>query len=155
MEHDHECGCGCEHHDHEHIVSKVEKAEFIEYQIRKYMKFRLADLTHEQVQEMQQQVNRIARTHALDKEPTAPKDKTTEFKHGKRGDHDSLPPEIQALYVENASIMQKMRELHLRLRTLSTAISRFSFLPVETFMLAYSGMSVSSVLVTIPTSFRT
>ncbi len=103
------------------IRNPAAKAEFIEYQIRKYMKFRLADLTHEQVQEMQQQVNRIARTHALDKEPTAPKDKATEFRHGKRGDHDSLPPEIQALYVENASIMQKMRELHLRLRTLSTA----------------------------------
>ena len=101
------------------IRTPAAKAEFIEYQIRKYMKFRLADLTHEQVQKMQQQVNRIARTHALDKEPTEQKGST--FKHGIRGDHDSLPPEIQALYVENASIMQKMRELHLRLRTLSTA----------------------------------
>ncbi len=105
------------------IRNPAAKAEFIEYQIRKYMKFRLADLTHAQVQEMQQQVNRIARTHALDKEPTEQKKSgsASEFKHGKRGDHDSLPPEIQALYVENASIMQKMRELHLRLRTLSTA----------------------------------
>lgn len=101
------------------VRNPAAKAEFIEYQIRKYMKFRLADLTHAQVQEMQQQVNRIARTHALDKEPT--EQKGSAFKHGIRGDHDSLPPEIQALYVENASIMQKMRELHLRLRTLSTA----------------------------------
>lgn len=101
------------------VRNPAAKAEFIEYQIRKYMKFRLADLTHAQVQEMQQQVNRIARTHALDKEPTEQKGST--FKHGMRGDHDSLPPEIQVLYVENASIMQKMRELHLRLRTLSTA----------------------------------
>ena len=41
------------------------------------------------------------------------------FKAGKRDDHDSLPDEIQALYVENLSIVQKMRELHLKLRTLS------------------------------------
>ena len=101
------------------IRNPASKAEFIEYQIRKYMKFRLADLTHEQVQEMQQKVNRIARVHALDKPST--EQKGSDFKNGKRGDHDSLPPEIQSLYVENASIMQKMRELHLRLRTLSTA----------------------------------
>ena len=31
------------------------------------------------------------------------------------------PDEIQALYVENLSIVQKMRELHLKLRTLSLA----------------------------------
>ena len=41
------------------------------------------------------------------------------FKAGIRADHDLLPAEIQALYVENASILQKMRELHLTLRNLS------------------------------------
>lgn len=98
------------------------KAEFIEYQIRKYMKFRLAEITHAQVQEMEQKVNRIAKVHALDKPVTEQKSFcSANFKHGMRGDHDSLPPEIQALYVENAGIMQKMRELHLRLRMLSTA----------------------------------
>ena len=42
-----------------------------------------------------------------------------QFRAGKRADHESLPAEIQALYVENASLMQKMRELHLQLRLLS------------------------------------
>ena len=41
------------------------------------------------------------------------------FKQGKRDDHDQLPDEIQALYVENLGIVQKMRELHLKLRSLS------------------------------------
>ena len=44
---------------------------------------------------------------------------SSEFKAGKRADHDSLPIEIQALYVENGNIIHKMRELHMRLRSLS------------------------------------
>lgn len=97
--------------------------EFIERQIRKYMQFRLAQLTHEQVSEMQLQVDKIAVVRRLDKPAPTTKEKkpaNAEWKEGKRQDHDSLPAEIQALYVENASIMQKMRELHLRLRLLTT-----------------------------------
>jgi beta-phosphoglucomutase-like phosphatase (HAD superfamily) len=41
------------------------------------------------------------------------------FKKGKREDHDQLPEDIQALYVENLSLLQQMRELHLQLRNLS------------------------------------
>ena len=87
--------------------------EFIEYQLKRRLKFRLAQVTHEQVQQMQRQVDGIVAQRHLE---TPPK---TEFKAGKRPDHDSLPDEIQALYVENLSIVQKMRELHLKLRTLS------------------------------------
>ena len=42
-----------------------------------------------------------------------------EHKTGKRIDQDSLPDEIKAKYVENLSILQRMRELHLKLRSLS------------------------------------
>ena len=42
-----------------------------------------------------------------------------DFKAGKRADHDDFPAEIQALYVENLDIVHRMRELHLKLRTLS------------------------------------
>ena len=107
------------------------KADFIEYQIRKYQKFRLSNLTHEEVSQMQVQVAHIAKSHNIEcecpelekvaaQQPAQPPH-DTEFKAGKREDHDSLPAEIQALYVENASIMQRMRELHLKLRTLSGA----------------------------------
>ena len=117
-------------------------AQFIEYQIRKYMKFRLADLTHAQVTEMQKTVDKIVALRHLDHEETpvnvddgtdvtgqysgtvdAPESTnvnvSSEFKAGKRADHDSLPLEIQALYVENGNIIHKMRELHMRLRSLS------------------------------------
>lgn len=117
-------------------------AQFIEYQIRKYMKFRLADLTHAQVTEMQKAVDKIVALRYLDREeaPVNVADDTdvtgedtgtvdapestnvnvsSEFKAGKRADHDSLPIEIQALYVENGNIIHKMRELHMRLRSLS------------------------------------
>lgn len=117
-------------------------AQFIEYQIRKYMKFRLADLTHAQVVEMQKTVDKIVALRHLDREETpvnvadytevtgedtgtvdAPESTnvnvSSEFKAGKRADHDSLPLEIQALYVENGNIIHKMRELHMRLRSLS------------------------------------
>ena len=81
---------------------------------------------------MQKKVEKIAQIRNLDavvsndnNEVSAAKEtasikETDSFKAGKRADHDNLPPEIQALYVENASILQKMRELHLRLRLLNT-----------------------------------
>ena len=92
------------------------KAEFIEYQIRKYYNFRVQDLTHAQVEEMQKQVDVIAQEHFSLEENNPAKD----FKKGKRDDHDDLPDDIQALYVENLSIVQRMREVHLKLRSLST-----------------------------------
>ena len=87
-------------------------AEFIERQLQKRLSFRLQRLTHAQVEEMQQQVDTIARQLMPNTGDS--------FKQGKRDDHDQLPDEIQALYVENLGIVQRMRELHLRLRSLST-----------------------------------
>lgn len=90
--------------------------EFIVYQLKRRLKFRLAQLTHEQVEQMQRQVDGIVQKRHLEKKESTP---SSEFKAGKRADHDELPDEIQALYVENLSIVQKMRELHLKLRSLS------------------------------------
>ena len=93
------------------------KAEFIEYHLRKHYGFRVKELTHAQVTQMQKQVEQIEKKHYSFAEDNPAK----EFKQGKRADHDTLPDEIQALYVENLSLLQRMREVHLRLRTLSTA----------------------------------
>ena len=98
------------------MANPTSKAEFIEYNIRKYYNFRVQALTHYQVEEMQKQVDVIAKEHFSLEEESPAKD----FKKGKREDHDSLPDEIQALYVENLSIVQRMREVHLKLRSLST-----------------------------------
>lgn len=115
-------------------------SDIIVYQLQKYLNFRVRELTHEQVEDMQKQVDQIVVKHfshenAMSEDSikkgenssTTSTNSTTqgnkEFKKGKRDDHDSLPLEIQACYVENLSIMQKMRELHLNLRKLSTADS--------------------------------
>ncbi len=99
------------------IANPRGKAEFIEYHLRKHYNFRVKDLTHAQVVAMDKQVEEIVKKHNTFTEDNPAK----EFKQGKRGDHDTLPEEIQALYVENLSLLQRMREVHLRLRTLSTA----------------------------------
>ena len=104
-------------------------ADFIEFKLKRYLQYRLQDLTHEEVEAMKKQVDGIVSKFALDKAKApskkgkASKSEAQEWKGGKRADHDTLPAEIQALYVENASIMQKMRELHLQLRNLSTQAS--------------------------------
>ena len=90
------------------------KHQFVEYQLQKYYNFRVQALTHAQVEEMSAKVETIIAEHIplaseADKQP----------QKGKRTDHDSLPDEIKAKYVENLSLLQRMRELHLRLRSLS------------------------------------
>lgn len=92
-------------------------ADTIEYHLNKIYKARLADITRAEVRSMMVKVDAIAQTRGL----AAPEgsSKKTDLQRGKRADHDSLPPEIQQLYVDNADIMRKMRECHLRLRMIS------------------------------------
>lgn len=94
------------------------KRQFVEYQLQKYYNFRVQALTHAQVQEMEQQVDAIVAQHI----PLAAKADEAPQK-GKRPDHDSLPDDIKAKFVENLSLLQRMRELHLKLRSLSTVES--------------------------------
>lgn len=96
----------------------AKKAEFIEYQLNKYFKFRLAKLTHQEVEEMAQQVERIVEEH-IPLAATSDSEAAEGKGRGKRADHDTLPDSIKALYVENLSLLQRMRELHLKLRSLS------------------------------------
>lgn len=101
-------------------VNPEGKANFIEGKLQQYLEFRLAELTHEQVKEMQHAVEEIVREHT---EFKSDDNEAKNFKAGKRADHDTLPEEIQALYVENLDIVHRMRELHLKLRTMSTTDS--------------------------------
>ena len=96
------------------IVAQLDRRhDFVDYQIQKYYNFRVQALTHAQVEEMQQKVDVIVAEHI------SLAANADEHKTGKRDDHDSLPDEIKAKYVENLSILQRMRELHLKLRSLS------------------------------------
>ncbi len=129
---------------HNLSINPKGKAEFIKGQLQKYLNFRLQQLTHDEVEEMQQKVDKIVKnvikpdavvvnlapvdagstavTPSIANSEASAKGKSeefAEFKAGKRADHDLLPVEIQALYVENLDIINRMRELHLKLRTLS------------------------------------
>ena len=133
---------------HNLSINPKGKAEFIKGQLQKYLNFRLQQLTHDEVEEMQQKVDEIVKNvikpdavvvnlAPVDAGSTAvapavapsianseasakgKSEEFAEFKAGKRADHDLLPVEIQALYVENLDIINRMRELHLKLRTLS------------------------------------
>ena len=101
-------------------VNPEGKANFIEGKLQQYLEFRLAELTHEQVKEMQHAVEEIVKEHT---EFKSDDNEAKNFKAGKRADHDTLPEEIQALYVENLDIVHRMHELHLKLRTMSTTDS--------------------------------
>lgn len=91
------------------------KAEFIEGKLRAFLKSRREVEAHDEVIILQEQVNAIIENRTEFKEDNEAK----EFKAGKRADHDRLPEDIQALYVENLDLVHRMRELHLRLRLLS------------------------------------
>lgn len=101
-------------------VNPEGKANFIEGKLQQYLEFRLAELTHEQVKEMQHAVEEIVKEHT---EFKSDDNEAKNFKVGKRADHDTLPEKIQALYVENLDLVHRMRELHLKLRTMSTTDS--------------------------------
>lgn len=92
-------------------------ASTIEYHLQKIYNQRVAGITHRQVQDMMQKVDAIAgaRGLALPEGSSA----KTDFQRGRRADHDELPPEIQQLYVDNADIMRRMRECHVRLRMIT------------------------------------
>ena len=99
---------------YKNIITQIDRRhEFIDYQLQKYYNFRVQALTHAQVEEMQEQVDVIVAEHI------SLAANADEHRTGKRDDHDSLPDEIKAKYVENLSILQRMRELHLKLRSLS------------------------------------
>ena len=99
---------------YKNIISQIDRRhDVVDYQLQKYYNFRVQALTHPQVEEMQQRVDVIVAEHI------SLAANADEHKTGKRIDHDSLPDEIKAKYVENLSILQRMRELHLKLRSLS------------------------------------
>ena len=103
------------------MANPEKKAEFIEYQIQKYYNFRVQALTHSQVEEMSAQVEEIVKNNLslaieVDEKAIARGEPNAK---GKRPDHDSLPDEIKAKFIENLDLLRRMREVHLRLRTMS------------------------------------
>lgn len=94
------------------IANLESKKSHILARLRSYLDFRLAALTKEQVSEMS------VKAAAIVKEIP---EQEQRFKAGKRADHDSLPDEIVAAYKEVNIILQKQKQLHLKIRTLALA----------------------------------
>lgn len=94
------------------MIGSKKVRDMIEYQLQKFYNFRVAELTHSQVEDMAKQVSVITKDNKINEVPPSPV-------RGKREDHDSLPPEIQALYVVNLDILHRMRRLHMKLSDLS------------------------------------
>lgn len=95
------------------------KADAIVYHLRKIYDTRMKSTTHEQVQAMMVECKRIGNAYGLRFQES----KKSELQRGRRADHDSLPPEIQALYVENTDIRRRMRECHTHLRLINSSNS--------------------------------
>lgn len=96
------------------VAALDRRRDVIDYQLQKYYNFRVQALTHHQVEQMAEQVEAIVAEHI----PMAAQADAQPQK-GRRADHDSLPDDIRARYVENLSLLQRMRELHLKLRSLT------------------------------------
>lgn len=88
--------------------------EKILYEMEKIHKLVLADMTVEKVHALEQQVAPVVDTYVRTAEPN----KATELAKGKRADHDTLPENIQKLYVDNGEIIKKIRACHAELQSM-------------------------------------
>lgn len=83
--------------------------------IKDNYEFRLRKITHAQVVEMKEKSEAIV---------SGIPQRNEEIKTGKRPDHDSLPDNVKAAYIETLDCLRKQRELHLQIRSLALHTSR-------------------------------
>lgn len=85
-------------------------AAFINKKLGEILEFRLAKLTHAQVSVMKAKADKIVEKSSGNEE---------QIRSGKREDHDKLPEEIKAAYIEALDCLRKERELHTQIRMLA------------------------------------
>lgn len=94
------------------------KAKLLEYHLQRIYDSRAGKVAvHEAASptaELMEQVAKVVEERGLDKKD--PPQKKSEFQAGRRGDHDELPEDVQALYIKNRELIQHMRDAHTRLR---------------------------------------
>ncbi len=97
----------------------------VEYQLRKFVTMKVAQVEHTDVENMMDAERHIAKELRLDPPMRGVVSKARAEKseiergRGKRPDHDQLPPEVQAKWVENADIKRRIINAHNRLCILS------------------------------------
>ena len=85
-------------------------ADVINRRLSEILQFRLMKITKEQVAEMKAKADIIADNIGNDSDF---------IKAGKRSDHDSLPDEVRAHYIEALDILRKQRSLHAEIRRIA------------------------------------
>lgn len=88
---------------HQNILRR-KNWEKLEYELKKHLKYRLDGLTLREVQHMNTTV--VPQAAATIRRHEAP---AAVAHQGKRADHDQLPADIQALYVRNGEVFQKIK----------------------------------------------
>lgn len=96
------------------IRDPEDRKDFIDYQLTKYIKLVVSDIQIEEVKEMTKKVETIVKENL-----SLTEEKEDAGHRGRRDDHDSLPDEIKALYVENLDLLRQIREIHLKLRMMT------------------------------------
>lgn len=97
------------------IRDPEKRKDFIDYQLTKYIKLVVSDIQVAEVREMEKKVDEIIKDNlSLDEE------KEDAGHRGIRDDHESLPDDIKALYVENLDLLRQIREIHLKLRMITS-----------------------------------
>lgn len=111
--------------------------EKLEYELKKFLKIRLDGYTRREVVQIEAKVMSEAAIILTEKEDAAAAQSAVDAGNileeptkGRRGDHDSLPAEIQQLFDGNRSRYQKIRELHTQLRAMNNLqpCDRYEFL---------------------------
>lgn len=101
--------------------------EKILYELRKHYDFRLKHEVLKNSKEIEKAADMIIKEN-----PELDSEQETEEKaaKGKREDHDQLPEEVQAYFLENLNIFRKMRKLHEQLKLMSNQqpCDRYPFL---------------------------
>ncbi len=90
--------------------------DFIREQLARYYDFRISQVTHREVRDMELKVKKIVNASAATPDKTSAEAARSK---GRRADHSSLPPDIQDKYVLTHQYLLRIRELHLKLRSLS------------------------------------
>lgn len=118
------------------IMRRPEKfADKLEYELRKHLRIRLDGLTRADVIKLEAQVIPAAKkTLATPPAVISTDDELPEAKvaTGRRADHDSLPPEVQALWDSNLRLYKTIKNVFEQLKTMEKAqpCDRYEYLKI-------------------------
>jgi hypothetical protein len=109
---------------YQNIIRRKDKAK-LRYELQKMYNFRIKDEAVEETKRMEAKVEAIVKQTFPEEEK-----KSGEQTKGKRPDHEDLPDEIKAKYLESQNIYPRMRKLHEQLKLLAGAkpCDRYEFL---------------------------